>query len=117
MHPQHHSTMNSTTMNGLLTLRHLEQHLLDVNIGKVLGLAKAELPQQEIMNLINCSKKAVQHMVETYDFNTFQGHNPHREYKHKTTKCEDRYIACALKQNNSLPLHNITNIMELSVSC
>ena len=98
------------------TLRHPGQHLSDADIGKVLGLAKAELPQREIANLMNCSKKAVQHTIETYDFDTFQGRNPCREYKRKTTEREDQYIERALKQNNSLLLHDITNITALPVS-
>ena len=76
-------------MENAPALRHPGQHLSDVDIGKVLGLVKAELPQREIMDLMNCSKKAVQHMIETYDFDTFQCHNPRHEYEHKTTKCED----------------------------
>ena len=103
-------------MENAPTLRHLGQHLSDVDIGKVLGLAKAELPQREIANFMNCSKKAVQHTVETYDFDTFQGRNPRREYERKTTKREDRYIERALKQNNSLSLRDITNITGLPVS-
>jgi DDE superfamily endonuclease/Transposase len=103
-------------MENAPTLRHLGQHLSDVDIGKVLGLAKAELPQREIADLMNCSKNAVQHTVETYDFDTFQGRNPRREYERKTTKREDRYIERALKQNNSLPLRDITNITALPVS-
>jgi len=103
-------------MENASTLRHLGQHLSDVEIGKVLGLAKVELSQREIANLMNCSKKAVQHTIETYNFDTFQGRNLHREYERKTTKHEDRYIERALKQNNSLPLHDITNIMGLPVS-
>ena len=112
---QHRSTMNSSTMGNALALWHPGQHLLDVDIGKVLGLAKAELPQREITNIMNCSKKAVQHTIEIYDFETFQGRNLRHEYECKTTKLEDRYIEHALKQNNSLPLRDITNITWLPV--
>ena len=65
---------------------------------------------------MKCSQKAVQHTLVTYTFETFQGHNPQREYEWKTTKHEDRYIECALKQNSTTPLHDITNIIGLPIS-
>ena len=103
-------------MDNSPALRRLGQHLSDIDIGKILGLAKAELPQGEIATLMKCSKYAVFHTVHTYDFETFQGHNARREYERKTTKREDRYIERALKRNYSLPLRDITNIVGLPVS-
>jgi hypothetical protein len=38
------------------------------------------------------------------------------EYKRKTTEREDRYIERALKQNDSLPLKEITNIVNQKVT-
>ena len=80
------------------------QHLSDVDIGKILGLAKAELPQRIIASLMKCSQKAIQNVLANYLFETFQGRSPRREYVNKTTKCEDRYIEHALKQNDHFPL-------------
>ena len=40
-------------MENAPALRHPGQHLSDVDIGKVLGLAKAELPQREIVDLMS----------------------------------------------------------------
>ena len=92
------------------------KHLTDIDIAKILRLAKAALSKRKIAALINCGQSAVQHTLVTYLFETFQGHNPQRQYKHKTTEREDRYIERALKQNNSLPLRDITNIIDASVS-
>jgi hypothetical protein len=74
------------------------------------------MPQQEIADLMKCSKSAVQYTLVTYLFEMFQGRNPQRKYERKTTQREDRYIEQALKQNNSLPLHDITNIIGLPIS-
>ena len=50
--------------------------LSDVDIGKILGLAKALMPQREIAGLMKYAKSTVQHTLATYLFETFQGHNP-----------------------------------------
>jgi hypothetical protein len=52
----------------------------------------------------------------TFLFETFQGRKVTRISQQKTTKHEDRYIERALKQNNSLPLRDITNIIGLPIS-
>ena len=96
--------------------RQSRKHLTDVDIGKILGLAKALMPQRQIASLIKCSQKAVQHTLATYLFETFQGRNPRREYKRKTSEREDRYIERALKQHSSTPLRDITNIVGLPIS-
>jgi hypothetical protein len=62
--------------------------------------------------LVKCSRSAVQEILRTYLFETFQGRNQRRTYQRKTTKREDRYIERALKQNFSKPLHDITNIIN-----
>jgi hypothetical protein len=103
-------------MDDSSTLQRLEQHLLDVDVGKILGLGKAELPQRQIASLMKCSQNAVEHMLHTYFFETFQGQQSRRDYKHKTTQREDRYIECAQKQHYSLPLQDITNIVGLPIS-
>ena len=92
------------------------KHLTDVDIAKILGLAKGLLPQRQIAALMKCSQKAVQHTIATYVFETFQGKNPRREYKRKTTKLEDRFIKETLKQNIFLPLKDITNILGGQIS-
>ena len=92
------------------------KYLTDIDIAKILGLNKGLLPQRQIAALMKCSQKAVQHTLATYVFETFQGKNPRREYKQKTTKREDRYIECALQQNSFLPLKDITNILGHQIS-
>lgn len=62
------------------------------------------------------SKSAIQHTLTTCLFGTLQDRNPQREYKHETTKREDRYIEHVLKQYDSLPLHGIINIIDAPMS-
>lgn len=88
------------------------KHLSDVDIGKILGLAKALMPQRKIATLMKCSRRAVQNILANHLFETFQGLGSRREYQRKTTEREDRYIERALKQNMSLPLKDITNIVN-----
>jgi len=92
------------------------KHLSDIEIAEILALDKVKISQRQIASILKCSRKAVQDALATYCFETFQGHNPRREYKRKTTEREDRYIERALKQNNSLPLRDITNIIGLPIS-
>ena len=95
--------------------RRPRQHLTDIDIAKILGLGKAEIPQREIASLMNCSQKAVQHALATYTFETFQRRNPRREYHRKTTELEDSDIHQALIHNSFTPLHDITNIIGLPI--
>jgi len=88
------------------------EHLTNIDIAKILRLAKVELSHHEIALLMHCSQKAVQHTLTSYTFETFQGQHPRREYPQKTTEREDQYIECALRQNSFLPLRDITNIIE-----
>src|SRR5579859_4578398 len=97
-------------------MRNLGEHLSYIDIAKILALGKVCIPQRKIASLLNCSKHAVQHALMTYLFETFQGRNPRRKYESKTTEHEDQYIEEALKQNDSLPLHDITNIIGLPIS-
>jgi hypothetical protein len=92
------------------------KHLSDIEIAEILALDKVKIFQRQIASLLKCSRKAVQDALTTYRFETFQGRNPRREYKRKTTEREDRYIERALKQNNLLPLRDITNIIGLPIS-
>src|SRR5579859_1797431 len=92
------------------------KHLSDIEIAQILALGKVNISQRKIASLLKCSRKAVEDALTTYCFETFQGCNPRREYKRKTTEREDRYIERALKQNNSLPLRDITNIIGLPIS-
>ena len=96
--------------------RQPRKHLTDIDIAKILTLAKAIMPQRKIAALMKCSQKAVQHTLATYLFETFQGRNLRQEYKRKTTEREDHYIERALKQNTSTPLRDITNIIALPIS-
>lgn len=91
------------------------QHLTDIEIAKILGLAKGGKSQREIARLMHCSQKPVHNALTNYDFDTFQGRDQRREYKRKTTVREDRYIERVLKQNDSLPLRDITNIVSQKV--
>ena len=102
-------------MDDSLTIRRLGQHLSDVDIGKILGLGKVELPQRQIASIMKCSQNAVEHALYTYSFEMFQRQQPCCEYKCKTTEHEDRYIEHALKQYYSLSLHNIINIVGLPI--
>lgn len=61
---------------------------------------------------MKCSVAAVHHALATFLFETFNGRHRRREYQRKTTEREDRYIVRAIEQNNSLPLHDITNIIN-----
>jgi len=92
------------------------EHLSDIDIAKILALDKVLIPQRKIASLVKCSRKAIQHALTTYVFETFRGCNPRREYKRKTTQREDRYIERALKQNDDLPLRDITNIIGMPIS-
>jgi Transposase/DDE superfamily endonuclease len=92
------------------------KHLSDIDIAKILGLAKGILSQRKIASLMKCSQKAVQRTLETYLFETFNGRNARRKYERITTEREDRYIVRALKQNDSIPLRDITNIIEPQIS-
>ena len=88
------------------------KHLSDIQIAMILALDKVSTPQRKIATLIKTSKTAVQCALRTYTFETFQGCNPLRDYQCKTTQRENQYIERALKQNNSIPLHDITNIVQ-----
>jgi Transposase len=103
-------------MTDSTAARRSGQHLSDINIGKILGLAKAKLPQRNIAALMKCSQKAIQHTLATYLFETFQGRNARREYARKTTKLQDRYIERVLKKNDLISLRDITNLVGLPIS-
>ena len=103
-------------MNDDTAQRERGKHLNNVEIAKILGLAKAGKSQREIARLMHCTQKPVQNALTNYDFETFQGRDPRREYKRKTTKREDRYIERVLKQNHSIPLKDITNKIDPNIS-
>jgi len=103
-------------MENIPPTREPGKHLSSVDIGKILGLAKAAMPQRKIAALMKCSKNAIQNILAKYLFETFQGLNPRRDYPRKTSKREDRYILRALQQNNDLPLQDITNKVCLGMS-
>ena len=65
---------------------------------------------------MKCTQNAIQNILATYVFETFQGRNPRREYPRKTSEQEDKYILHVLQQNNDLPLRDITNKIALGIS-
>ena len=87
------------------------KHLTAIEIAKVLKCNKGGATQREIAGYIGCSQKAVQHALTTYNFDTFQEHNKRRDYKRKTTVRENRYIERTVKQNSSLSLRDIINVV------
>ena len=91
------------------------KHLSDVDIGKILGLAKALCPQRKIATLMKCGRKAVQRVLTTYLFETFQGRKSRRAYERKTTTRQDNIIVRTIKQNYDIPLHDITNIINNTI--
>ena len=92
--------------------RRSSEHLSDIDIAKILALDKVSTSQRTITSLVNCSRHVVWTATKSYVFETFQGRNPRLEYKRKTTNHEDRYIKRVLKQNNSVLLRDITNIIQ-----
>jgi len=70
----------------------------------------------KIASLMRCSAKAVNHMLVTFLFETFNGRHQRREYQRKITEHKDQYIVHAIKQNNSLPLCDITNIINNKIN-
>ena len=103
-------------MTDSLAPRRSGEHLSDVDIAKILALDKVSISQRKIASLVKCSRDAIQRALAIYVFETFRGRNPRREYKRKTTEREDRYIERALKQNDALPLRDITNILPVKIS-
>ena len=86
------------------TEREEGKHLSDVDIGKILGLAKALCPQRKIATLMKCGQKAVQSVLATYLFETFQGRESRQPRERKTTTRQDNIIIHTIKQNYDLPL-------------
>ena len=103
-------------MENVPPVREKGQHLSDIDIGKILGLAKAAMPQRKIASLMKTALHTIQNILATYLFETFHGRNPRRNYPRKTSEGEDRYILRALKQNDDLPLQDITNKIDLGIS-
>jgi len=98
------------------TQRERGKQLTDIEIAKILGCSKAGAPQRTIAEWLKATKTSVQRALTMYSFDTFQGRKPRREYQRATTEREDRYIERALKQNSDLPLKDITNIIDPSIS-
>jgi hypothetical protein len=92
------------------------KQLTDIEIAKVLGCSKAGAHQSTIAEWLKGTKTSVQRALSMYSFDTFQGRNPRREYQRITTQREDRYIERTLKQNSDLPLKDITNIFDPTIS-
>src|SRR4051812_4532071 len=90
--PPQHSYASSIIMSDNLESRTKGKHLTDIEIAKILGLAKATMSQRKIASLMKCSVKAINHTLATFLFETFNGRHQRREYQRKTTEREDRYI-------------------------
>ena len=103
-------------MENVAPMQEKGKHLSDVDIGKILGLAKAALSRRKIAVLIKTGLHTIQNILVTYLFETFQGHNSRRICQRKTSELEDRYILRVLPQNNDLPLRDITNKVALGIS-
>ena len=80
------SILDCSTMENIPPTREKGKHLSDVDIGKILGLAKAAWPQRKIATLMKCTQNAIQNILATYVFETFQGCNPRQEYPRKTSQ-------------------------------
>ena len=91
------------------------KHLSDIDIGKILGLAKALCPQRKIATLMKCGRKAIQHIVTIYLFEIFQERGPRRVYEWKTIKRQDNIILHTIKQNYDPSLHDIINIVNKTI--
>jgi len=70
------SIPNWSTMENIPPTREKGKHLSDVDIEKILGLAKAAMPQRKIAALMKCCQNTVQNILATYVFETFQRCNP-----------------------------------------
>ena len=103
-------------MENIPPTRQKGKHFSDVDIGKILRLAKAAWPQRKIAALMKCTQNAIQNILAIYVFETFQGRNPRREYPQKTFEQEDKYILHVLQQNNDFSLQDITNKIALDIS-
>ena len=56
-------------------------HLTNIEIAKILRLAKMKISQQKITSLMKCNAKAINHMLMTFLFETFNGHHQYHEYQ------------------------------------
>jgi len=84
--PRLPSILDCSTMENIPPTREKGKHLSDVDIGKILRLAKAAWPQRKIAALTKCTQNAIQNILATYVFETFQGCNPRQEYPRKTSQ-------------------------------
>jgi len=103
-------------MSSILNEPAPRSNLSDIEITKILTLHHDGHSIQDIAKIIDRSKDAVQHALETYTLDTFVGHNTQYSQPRKTTKCEDRYILHASKQFNEVFLCDIPKIVNIPVS-
>src|SRR5271169_2008500 len=62
------SILDCSTMENIPPMREKGKHLSDVDIGKILRLAKAAWPQRKIAALMKCTQNTIQHTLATYLF-------------------------------------------------
>src|SRR5579859_4717239 len=87
------SILDCSTMENVPPTREKGKHLSDIDIGKILRLAKADMPQRKIASLMKTALHTIQNILATYLFETFHGRNPRRNYprKHPNVKIDTFY--------------------------
>ena len=91
-------------------------NLTDIEIVEILILHHDGHSKRNTAKIMHCSKTAIHHTLDNYDFDTFVTQNPQSHGPWKTTKCEDRYILHAAKQFNDVLLKDISKIVNIPVS-
>ena len=103
-------------MASFLVAKTKVKHLIDVDIVKILDLAKGNISQRKIASFMKYSQKTIQYTLAIYLFETFSRNQFMARIQMKNNKQEDNDIMHALKKNYDIPLHDIINIIDLSIS-
>ena len=74
-------------------------HLTDVQVTKCLALANDGMNQQAIVTKIGCGKSTVDHLINSYQFETFAQHTRFKGSTFKTSKSDDCYLTLTAKCN------------------
>ena len=94
----HHDHQYSDSHCMPMTNQPESQSLLsDIEITKILILHRDGHTEWDIAKIIHRSKGAIEHTLQTYNFDTFVGHKLRPLRPRKTTKHEDRYLLHAAK--------------------
>jgi len=89
--------------------------LTDVEITKILTFHRDGHSERDIAAIIHRSRWAIEQTIVTYDLDTFVRRNPRPLQPRKATEREDRYLLCAAKQFNDVPLRDISKIVNVPV--